>query len=337
MKRPFLIGILLLFCAPLLADGYHLMKALPLAGDKGWDYAIADSASRRLYVTHGDRVMVVDLDADTLVGQVAPLQGIHGVALAPALGRGYISDGKAGELASFDLKTLAILKHIKAKPGVDAIAFEPASGQVVAFSGEAKAAVFVDTAKDEVAGTLDLGGKPEFCAVDGKGTVYVNLEDKAELLAIDAKGRKVLSRSALAPGQEPSSLSMDVEGGTLFVGCHNRMALLIDAASGKIKASLPIGARVDASAYDPGTGLVFHSCGDGTLWPALKGEKGNFSPLAPVHTQLGSRTMALDLKSHQVYLPAADFEPVAASAAKDDHSRPKMIPGSFKLLIFGKD
>jgi len=174
--------------------------------------------------------------------------------------------------------------------------------------------------------------------VDGKGTMYVNLEDKAELLAIDAKGRKIASRSPLAPGQEPSSLSLDGEGGTLFVGCHNRMALLIDAASGKIKASLPIGMRVDASAYDPGTGMVFHSCGDGTLWPALKGEKGNFSPLAPVHTKLGSRTMALDLKTHQVFLPAADFEPLPLSAtAKDEHARPKMIPGSFKLLIFGKD
>jgi DNA-binding beta-propeller fold protein YncE len=338
MRRSLLIGTLLLLCSPLLAAGYHLMRTLPLAGDKGWDYAIADSAGRRLYVTHGDRVMVVDLDSDTLVGQVAPLQGIHGVALNPALGRGYISDGKAGAVVVFDLKTLAIIKSIKAKPGVDAIAFEPASGQVVAFSGEAGAAVFIDAAKGEVAGTLDLGGKPEFCAVDGKGTVYVNLEDKAELLAIDAQARKVLSRSSLAPGQEPSSLSMDVEGGTLFVGCHNRMALLMDAASGKMKASLPIGAKVDASAYDPGTGMVFHSCGDGTLWAAVKGEKGNFSPLAPVHTQPGSRTMALDLKTHLLFLPAADFEPLPLSAtAKDEHSRPKMIPGSFKLLVFGKD
>jgi len=337
MKRPTILATILLLCSPLLAEGYHLMKALPLAGDKGWDYAIADSAGRRLYVTHGDRVMVVDLDSNTLVGQVAPLQGIHGVALDPALGRGYISDGKAGEVVSFDLKTLAILKHIKAEPGVDAIAFEPATGQVLAFSGEAKAAVFIDAAKDEVAGTLDLGGKPEYCAVDGKGMVYVNLEDKAELLSIDPKARKVLRRSPLAPGQEPASLSMDVESGTLFSGCHNRMALLVDADSGKMKASLPIGARVDASAYDPGTGMVFHSCGDGTLWPALKGEKGNFSPLAPVHTKLGSRTMALDLKTHRVFLPAAEFEPLPASAAKEEHSRPKMVPGSFQLLIFGKD
>jgi len=220
---------------------------------------------------------------------------------------------------------------------VGAIVFEPATQQVLAFSGEAGAAIFIDALTDSVAAVLELGGEPEFCVADGKGTVFVTLGDKAELLAIDAKERKILRRSPLAPGQEPSSLCMDVEGGTLFAGCRNRMALVLDTATGKMKGSLPLGARVDAAAYDPGTGMVFHSCGDGTVWPAKKGENGGFSPLAPIHSKPGSRTLALDLKTHRLFLPAADFAPLPAAAAVDPRARPKMLPGTFELLVFGKD
>jgi DNA-binding beta-propeller fold protein YncE len=344
MKYLGVLSLALLICLPAFAEttataesAYHLVKTISLPGDKGWDYALADSSNRRLYVTHGDRVMVLDMDADTLVGQVAPLQGIHGVALAPNLGRGYISDGKAGAVVSFDLKTLEILKVIPGRDDADAIIFEPATQQVFAFNGDDKSATVIDALTDSVVATLDLGGKPEFDAVDGKGLVYVNLVDKSELLTIDAKGHKIIRRSPSAPGEHPASLSMDVEGGNLFSGCHNQKAVVLDAATGKVKQVLAIGDRVDASVYDPVAGEIFHSCGDGTVSVAQKAADGSFSVLAPIVTKKGSRTMALDLKTHKLYLASADFEPAPITTTAQPHTRPKMIPGTFSVLVFSKD
>jgi YVTN family beta-propeller protein len=316
---------------------YHLLKAIPLPGDKGWDYCVADSEARRLYVTHSDQVLVLDLDANTLVGSVGPFQGIHGVALAPDFGRGYVSDGRAGAIGCFDLKTLKLTQSILGRADADAIIYDPASQQVFAFNGDDQSATVIDAASNSVVATLPLGGTPESAAVDGKGKLYVNLVDKDELLTLDTKARKIVRRNPLAPGQHPAALSFDPAGGALFSGCRNQKGVVLDAAKGTVKQVLAIGERVDASVFDPGLATEFQSCGDGTLWPAQRMKDGSYKALDPVQTRKGSRTLALDLKTHRLYLPAAEFEALPLSDTAQAHVRPKMLTGSFCVLVFGPD
>ena len=316
---------------------YHLVKRVPLPGDKGWDYCLADGDARRLYVTHGDQVLVLSLDNGKVLGKVGGLLGVHGVALATDLGRGYVSDGKAGVVACFDLQSFAILASIPAKPGVDAIVYEPATQQVFAFSGDDRSCTIIDAPSNKVVATVDLDGQPEFAAVDNDTMVYVNLVDTDELVTLDAKIRAVVRRRPVAPGSKPCSLSYDADGNNLFIGCRNGQAVVMDAASGVTKAAFAIGDRVDASVYDPAQRLVFHSCGDGSVSILRKEADGGFSALPPLATKKGSRTMALDPKTHQLYLPAADFGAEPAPSEGQPHPRPAMAPGSFSLLIFGRD
>jgi YVTN family beta-propeller protein len=225
------------------ASGYHLIKTIPLPGDKGWDYCIDDSAARRLYVTHGDQVLVLDLDRNALVGKIGPFQGIHGVALARRLGRGYVSDGKAGAVVCFDLKTLKILRRIPGRPDADGIIFDPATRQVFAFNGDDQSATVIDAQTNSVVATLALGGKPEFSAVDGRGLVFVNLVDKDQVLTIDAQQHTIIRTSTVAPGSHPSAMSIDRDGGNLFSGCHNQKTVILDPSTGTCSLSTPRRAR----------------------------------------------------------------------------------------------
>jgi DNA-binding beta-propeller fold protein YncE len=318
------------------ASSYSLQQTLPLPGDKGWDYLSIDSENRRLYVTHGDQVLVVDIDANTLVGKVDGLQGIHGVALAPELGRGYISDGKAGAVVCFDLKSLAVIATIPAGKRTDAIIYDPFSQQVFAYNGEDASATVIRAKDNKVMATIALGGGPEFSAADGRGSVFVNLEDKSELLKIDAVKRKVVQRWALAPGEGPSAMAYDADGKNLFVGCHNRLGLVIDPATGRIKTSLPIGDRVDAAVYDAGSQRIFYSCGDGTTAVAQKNVQGVFESLPSLATKKGSRTVALDAKTKRLFFASADFTPAPLSSTAEPHPRPAMVPGSFAVLVYGE-
>jgi YVTN family beta-propeller protein len=336
--KPFALVLLALAAsAPIFAGTYHLLGTIPLPGDKGWDYCIADSDARRLYVTHSDQVLVLDLDSNTPVGSVGPFQGIHGVALAPEFGRGYVSDGKAGAIGCFDLKTLKLIQSIPGRDDADAIVYDPASKQVFAFNGDDRSATVIDAASNSVVATIPLGGTPESAAVDGKGALFVNLVDKDELLSLDTRERKIVRRSPLAPGQRPAALSLDPVSGALFAGCRNQKGIVLDGASGKLKQALAIGERVDASVFDPGLATEFQSCGDGTLWPAKRMKDGSFKALAPIRTRRGSRTLALDLKTHRLYLPAAEFEAPPVSGTAQAHVRPKMLAGSFCVLVFGAE
>ncbi|MGD0053732.1 MAG: YncE family protein, partial [Vulcanimicrobiaceae bacterium] len=263
------------------------------------------------------------------IGDVAGLEGVHGVALAPELGAGFVSDGKANAVAVFDLKTLKTLATIKLSGrNPDAIVYEPVTRRVFAFEGGSRDAAVIDAAKRTVVATIPLPGKPEFAAVDGKGAVYVNIEDKSLLVPIDAAKAAAGPPIALAPCEEPSGLSMDMKNRRLFAGCHNKLLAVVDPDAGKVVKTLPIGAGVDATAFDAGAGLAFSSNGDGTLTVIREDGPDAFSVAQDAVTQKGARTMAVDPVTHDVFLVTADLKPVDAKGG-----RPKPVDGTFRVLV----
>jgi len=318
------------------ADGnYHLLKKVVLGGDGGWDYLICDSAARRVYISRGTHVMVIDADSYAVVGDIPNTEGVHGIALAPELGRAFTSNGRANTVTIFDLMTLKVLGTAPTGNGPDAILYDPASKRVFTFNGHSGDATAIDAASGNVAGTIPLGGKPEFAVADGLGHIYNNLEDKSELLQIDSQKLTVTKRWPLAPGEEPSGLALDKEHRRLFAGCHNLMMVVVDADSGKVLATPAIGQGVDANAFDPGTHLAFSSNGEGTLTVVREDSPEKFTPVASVPTQRGARTMALDLKTHNIFLVTAEFGPAPAPTPEHPHPRPPAVPGTFTLLVFG--
>jgi|SRR5271157_532619 len=319
------------------ADGdYHLLKKVVLGGEGFWDYLICDSDARRIYISRGSHVMVVDADSYAVVGDIPGTDGVHGIALAPELGRGFTSNGRTNTVTIFDLKTLKVLGTAPTGEGPDAIVYDPASKRVFTFNGHGGSATAIDAASGTPAGTITLGGRPEFAAADGQGHVYNNLEDKSELLQIDSQKLTITARWPLAPGEEPSGLAIDREHRRLFAGCHNQMMAVVDADSGKVLATPAIGQGVDANGFDPGTQLAFSSNGDGTLTIVHEDAPDKFTPVASVPTQRGARTMAVDVKAHRIYLVTAEFKPAPAPTAEQPHPRPQTVPGSFTLLVVGQ-
>ena len=317
-------------------EGYHLLRTIPVPGDGGWDYLIVDEAARRLYVSHGTQVEVLDADSGEIKGKIADTKGVHGIALAPDLGRGFTSNGQAATVTIFDLKTLKTLGQVPTGKNPDAIIYDPASRRVFAFNGGSASVTVIDAAAGTVAGTLDLGGRPESAVADGKGHVFTNLEDKDLLLKLDSQKLSVLERWPLAPGKTPSSLALDPRSHRLFVGCRSRHLVVVNADDGKVVATLPLGERVDASAFDPETGLVFSSNGDGTVTVVHEDGPDKYRVVETVQTKRGSKTMALDRKTHRLFLPSADFKPAPAATAANPRPRPAMVPGTFAILVFGK-
>jgi DNA-binding beta-propeller fold protein YncE len=315
------------------ASGYHVTKKLSLGGEGGWDYLTADGAARRLYVSRGTRVMVVDLNTGKLAGEIADTPGVHGIALAPSLNRGFISCGKSDSAVIFDLKTLKVLGHVKTGANPDAILYDPASNRVFTFNGRSKDATVFDAATGTVAGTLPLGGKPEFAAADGKGKVYVNIEDTSEVVEIDGAKLLVTRRFPIRPGEEPSGLAFDGKKGLVFSGCSNKLMTVLDVKSGKVVATVPIGEGVDGNGLDPDTGLIFSANGEGTLTVARESSPGKFEVVETVPTQRGARTMTIDPKTHDVYLPTAQFGPAPAPTPDNPRPRPSIVKDSFVILV----
>lgn len=318
-------------CAAPGTSGYHVAKTLPIGGDTGWDYATVDTQNRRVYVSHGTHVVVLDADSFATVGDIPGLQGVHGIAIADDLGRGFISDGRANNIVVFDLKTLKATGTVNAGTNPDAIIYDPVTKRVFALNGRSKDATVMSASDHSVAGTIALGGKPEFGVADGRGNVYVNIEDTSEILHVDAKGLAVVHRYSIKPCEEPSGLAMDLKSRRLFAGCGNKMLAVVDADSGKLIAHPAIGDGVDANAFDPGTNYVFSSNGDGTLTVIHEDSPDKYSVVENVPTKRSARTMALDTKTHNVFLAAADFEAPAAG-----ERRGKMKPGSFVVLVLTK-
>ena len=318
------------------AGGFHILKTFNVGGDGFWDYLTMDSNARRLYISRGTRVMVLDADSGEVKGEIADTKGVHGIALAPSHGRGFTSNGGDSTVTIFDLKTLAVQNKVKVGNHPDAIIYDPGSDRVFTFNAQSEDATAVDAGTGNVAGTVPLGGKPEFAAADGKGMVFVNIEDKSEVVAFDSKKLAVNARWPIAPGESASGLSIDAAHGRLFIGCHNQKMIVMDTTSGKVLADLPIGRGVDATAFDPGTGLAFSSNGDGTLTIVHEDSPNKFSLLENATTAAGARTMAVDLKTHNVLLVSAKFGPAPAPTADHPHPRPPMVPGSFFVIVVGK-
>ena len=326
-------GFFALLCtAVLAADGYHRTQKIMIGGEGGWDYLIADAAGARVYVSHGTEVDVVDTKSGRVVGKITDLKGVHGIALAPEFGRGFISNGQAGTVTIFDLKTLTkIGQDVPAGKNPDAIIYDPVSKRVFAFNGRSSDATAIDAEKGTVAGTVALEGKPEFAAVDGAGHVYVNIEDTSKVFDLDARSLTVAHRWPLAPCESPSGMAMDPAHRRIFSGCHNKMMAVMDADTGSVVATPPIGSGIDATAFDPGTSLVFDSCGDGTLAVIHEDSPDKYTVVENAATQAGARTMALAPATHHVYLSIADFEP-APPPAPGERPRRKVVPGTFGLL-----
>lgn len=322
--------------APVLVHGaeYKLMKEIPVGGDGGWDYSSVDPLGRRLYVSHGTKVVVIDLDAEKVVGEIANTPGVHGLAPAPELGRGFVSCGRENKAAIVDLKTLETLSKVDTGQNPDGMLYEPGQQEVYMFNGRGNSATVIDAKSGKVVATIALGGKPEFPQVDPKaGRVYDNLEDKSEVVAIDTKTHEVVNHWPTSPGEEPSGLAIDVAQHRLFLGCGgSKTMVMMDTTSGKVVATVPIGQGVDANAFDPATKLAFASCGDGTVTIAHEDSPDKLTVVQTLKTQPGSRTMTLDPTTHKIYLAAAKFE-----APAEGQRRGRMVPDSFKILVYGMD
>ena len=318
------------------APGYHIVDTWKLGGEGGWDYLKVDSDAHRLYIARATRVMVIDTESGKPVGEISDTPGVHGVALVSDIGKGFASNGREDTVSVFDLQSLKTISKIKVGNRPDAIWYDASSKRVFTFNAGSQDATAIDAEKATVVGTLPLGGKPEFAASDGKGTVYVNIEDKNQLVAFDAAQLKEKQRWSLAGCDEPSGLAMDQKNRRLFVGCGNKVMPVVDADSGKIIASLPIGGGVDATAFDDQAGLAFASCGEGVLTVVREESPGKFSVAETVNTQRGGRTMALDAKTHKVFTVTAQFGPPPASTAAQPHPRPSILPDSFVVLVLGR-
>lgn len=315
--------------------GYRVVNTYKVGGDGGWDYLTADAAARRLYISRATHVIVLDLDSGKTVGDIADTPGVHGIALAPELGRGFVSNGREGTVSIFDLKTLATSSKVKVGDNPDAILYDPATKRVFTFNGRSQDSTAIDAEKGTVLGTIKLDGKPEFAASDGEGEIFVNIEDKSELVAIDPSKLAVKSTWALAPCESPSGLSMDRKNRRLFVGCENKMMAVVNADTGRVLATPAIGDGVDATTFDDETGLAFASCGEGVLTVVHEESADKFSVAENVSTQPGARTLALDSKTHNVFVVTAKFGPPPGATADNPHPRRTILPDSFVVLVVG--
>jgi DNA-binding beta-propeller fold protein YncE len=315
---------------------YHVLDKIAVGGEGGWDYLTLDAAARRLYISRGTRVVVLDVDSGKTVGEIPGTEGVHGIALAPDLHRGFTSNGRSSTVTTFDTGTLAVIGSVKATgDNPDAIIYDPASRRVFTFNGRGKNATAIDAATATVAGTIPLDGKPEFGVADGKGRVFVNIEDKNQISVIDSRALRVEKSWPIAACDEPSGLAMDRKNGRLFTVCHNKSMAVLDAETGRVVASVPIGEGVDAAAWDPSTGLAFASNGEGTLTVVKQDGPDAYHVIENAATQKSARTMALDEKTHRVFLAAAEFGTPPAPTTEQPRPRAPMVPGSFTILVLG--
>jgi DNA-binding beta-propeller fold protein YncE len=311
---------------------YRQLTRRTLGGEGFWDYLAIDQQSRRLYISRWSHVMVVDADSYQVIGDIPGIHGVHGIAIAPEFGRGFITEDEADRITIFDLKTLQKTATAKTGKGPDATIYDPNSKRAFVFSGDGKVTA-VSAATGAVVGSAGLGGSPEFAASDNRGHIYNSLEDKSQVLQIDAKTLRIQNRWSLAPGESPSGMAIDTAHHRIFIGCCNRRLVVMNADTGKVVTTIPIGDGVDANRFDPVTQTVFSSNGDGTLTIIHEDAANSYSIIANLRTRRGARTMELDPKTHRVYLVSAQLGPQPTTP----RTPPAMVPGTFELLVYGVD
>lgn len=325
--------------AAMAATGsYHLVKKYSFGAAEGstreyFDYITVDSSARRVYLSHGTEIKVIDADTGAPVGNITGLKQDHGVAVAAEFGRGFITDGADAKVVIFDLKTLKAVGEAKADKDADSIVYDPASKRIFAMNGDPHSCTVIDAKNGQAIGTIDMGGAPEFAVADGKGTVYANVEDKNELVAIDSRTLKIKSRWPLAPAGGPTGLAIDQQHRRLFsAGRNPQMLVVVDADSGKVIQSFPITSGVDAVAYEPETGLIFASTREGMIHVFHEDSPDKFSEVETVKTEFGAKTMGLDTKTHNLFVDTADFTP----PAQDARGQRRAVPGTFHVLVYGR-
>ena len=311
-------------------EPYHFIKEIPVGGVGNWDYLTVDSAAQRLYVSHATKVEVIDLSNGQIVGEITNTIGVHGIAVAPKISRGFVSDGRANQVTIFDLKTLQTIATVATGKNPDCIMMGPEQEEVYAFDGRDQSVTVIATDSGKVVATIPLGGKPEFAQCDNKAErMFDNLEDKSAVAVIDTESHQVVTNWPVAPGESASGMAIDRKAHHLFLGCDNQMMVMMDDQTGKVLATVPIGDGVDADAFDPKTKLAFASCGDGTT--TIAHEDGDaLTVVQTLKTERGARTMVLDPKTHNIYLATAQMEAPAAG-----ERRGKIVPGTFKILVYG--
>jgi YVTN family beta-propeller protein len=315
---------------------YKLIKSIPIGGEGGWDILTVDSPARRLYLSHATKVVVVDLAKNAVVGEISDTPGVHGLVVAPELHRGFSSNGKEAKVSVVDLETLKTISKLDSGENPDALLYDARRGEVYVFNHTGNSATVIDAKAAKVVGTIPLGGSPEFAAVDSAaGRVYCNLEDKSEVVVIDTAKHEVAARWPVSPGEEPSGIACDAAHHRLFVGCHNKMMAMLDTDTGKLVATVPIGAGVDGCAFDDATQLAFASCGDGTTTIAKEEAPQKLTVVQTLKTEPRARTMAIDPQSHQIYLPSAQFQPPPTPSPGTSPARPTIVPNTLKLLVYG--
>ena len=296
---------------------YSVIRKIPIPGQGSWDYLTIDDAARRLYVSHGTQVEVLDVDSGAIVGKIENTLGVHGIAIAADVGRGFVSDGQSSTVTIFDLKTLKTIAEVPTGKKPDAIIFDPATSRVFAFNGGSNSATVIEAKDGKVAGTIDLGGGPEFASADGNGYVYNNLEDESLVLKINSRTLKVEQRWPTAPCASPSSMAIDRANRRLFLGCRSKVMAVMNADTGQVITTLPIGDHVDATAFDPETQLIFNSNGEGTVTVIHQETPDKYSIAETVKTLPRAKTSALDPRTHQLFLSTAES-------------------GQFEVLVVGK-
>ncbi len=323
--KPLIAAIVLLLTVSAYgASAYHVIARLHLNGEGGWDYLTVDNTHGRLYVSRGTHVIVVETVTGKQIGDIPDTPGVHGIAVAPELRTGFISNGKANTASIFDLDSLRVIQQVRTGENPDAILYDPSSLRVFTFNGTSNDATVFSAASGSVLGTIPLGGRPEFATSDNKGRVFVNIRNTGEVVELDSRLLTITKRYSLKPCEEPTGMAIDSEHHRVFSGCRNRIMTVLDYATGTVTAAVPIGEGVDGTAYDPGTGLIFNSNGQGTLTVVRESSAGTFQT-ETIPTQRGARTLALDRTTHKIYLPAADFEGPGQAMKK----------GSFVVLVLG--
>ncbi len=314
-------------CFGQTGQNYKIARTLRIPSTGGWDYIAVDEVNQKIYVSHGNQVNILDVATGDSVGYVPNTKGVHGIAFVPEKNEGYISAGRLNSVITFDLKTFQVRDSIKVGKNPDAIFYDESQKHIITCNGSSKDATFIDVNTDRVVGTLALGGKPETAVSDGRGHVFVNIEDKNEVLKLDGKKMTLLSHYPLLGGEEPTGLSIDNQTHRLFVSCGNKIMIVLDSKNGKKVASIPTGEGTDGNAFDPELKLAFSSNGEGTMTVIKEVDANTFKVVKNVTTEKGGRTMCINTKNHHAYIPTSDFLPLVAG-----QRRPAQKPGSFRVL-----